>query len=257
MSANPETNGDDELKRKLVRRVAFAGLLIALLLGALAFIDHLGQPANDSVDAGPTYTSPVPVPKKEVSQPVKPAEPAAAVEAPKDAAPPPAVEMPTAAPVGSSPIADTPARPEVAAQPVLPRQESRSVPSSSLPATTRSAKPADPATPAEGTSAASTQFTPEAEKPPASLPPATRTPAAPPAPPRLFSGFAVQAGVFADAQRAEELRAMLMLNGIPSTLEARVQVGPFKTREEAEAARQKLKALGVEGLLLPPKGTKR
>ncbi|MBK9444761.1 MAG: SPOR domain-containing protein [Betaproteobacteria bacterium] len=79
----------------------------------------------------------------------------------------------------------------------------------------------------------------------------------PPAPPRLFSGFAVQAGVFADAQRAEELRAMLTLNGIPSTLEARVQVGPFKTREEAEAARQKLKALGIEGLLLPPRGSKR
>ena len=70
-------------------------------------------------------------------------------------------------------------------------------------------------------------------------------------------GFAVQAGVFADAQRAEELRAMLTLNGIPSTLEARVQVGPFKTREEAEAARQKLKALGIEGLLLPPRGSKR
>ncbi|MDQ5878038.1 MAG: hypothetical protein QG638_770, partial [Pseudomonadota bacterium] len=83
--------------------------------------------------------------------------------------------------------------------------------------------------------------------------PAERTPA----PPRLFSGFAVQAGVFADAQHAEELRAKLTLNGIPSTMEARVQVGPFKTREEAEAARQKLKALGIDGILLPPKGAKR
>ena len=78
-----------------------------------------------------------------------------------------------------------------------------------------------------------------------------------PAPPRLFSGYAVQAGVFADAQRAEELRAKLTLNGIPSTMEARVQVGPFKTREEAEAAREKMKALGIDGILLPPKGGKR
>jgi DedD protein len=265
MSANPEMNGDDDLKRKLVRRVAFAGLLIALLLGVLAFIDYLGQPGNDSVDSGPTYTSPVPVPKKEVSQPVTPAEPAATVEAPKETTPPPpVVEAPTAAPAGVPPAADTPARPEVSAQPALPRQEPRMV--SSLPASSptaaqpaKSAKSVDTVTPAEGTAAASSssQFTPDVEKPTTPLPPAARAQPEPPAPPRLFSGFAVQAGVFSDAQRAEELRALLMLNGIPSTLEARVQVGPFKTREEAETARQKLKALGVEGLLLPPRGNKR
>ena len=88
----------------------------------------------------------------------------------------------------------------------------------------------------------------------APAPPATATP---PAPPRLFSGYAVQAGVFSDAQRAEELRAKLMLNGIPSTMEARVQVGPFQSREEAESAREKLKALGIDGILLSPKGAKR
>lgn len=89
------------------------------------------------------------------------------------------------------------------------------------------------------------------------MPAPASVPAEPPAPPRLFSGYAVQAGVFADAQHAEELRARLTLNGIPSTLEARVQVGPFKTREEAEAARQKLKAIGVDGILLPPRGARR
>jgi len=79
----------------------------------------------------------------------------------------------------------------------------------------------------------------------------------PPAPPRLLSGYAVQAGVFADARHAEELRAKLTLSGIPSTLEARVQVGPFRTREEAMAAQEKLKALGIDGVLLPPKGARR
>jgi DedD protein len=44
------------------------------------------------------------------------------------------------------------------------------------------------------------------------------------------------------------------MNGVPSTLETRVQVGPFKTRQEAEAAQAKLKALGIESLLVPPKG---
>lgn len=242
-------NGDDDLKRKLVRRVAFAGLLIALLLGALAFIDHLGKPSSDeSLVSGPTFTSPVPVARKDVSQPVKPAEsaPTPAAEATKEAAPPPpVVEAPTAAP----------AQPEVAAQPTLPRAESRGA---TQPA--RASRTVAP-TPAEGTSAAGSQFMPVPEKPapaPAAEPrvaPAERVP--PPAPPRLFSGFAVQAGVFSDAEHAEELRAKLTLNGIPSTLEARVQVGPFKTREEAEAARQKMKALGVDGILLPPKGAKR
>ena len=45
--------------------------------------------------------------------------------------------------------------------------------------------------------------------------------------------------------------------GIPATIEARVQVGPFKTRAEANAARAKLNALGIESVLLPPKGAKR
>ena len=69
---------------------------------------------------------------------------------------------------------------------------------------------------------------------------------------RLFSGFLLQAGVFANPQRAEELHAKLTSNGIPSTLETRVQVGPFHTRQEAEAAQAKLRQLGVETLLVPP-----
>jgi DedD protein len=60
--------------------------------------------------------------------------------------------------------------------------------------------------------------------------------------------------VFTSSERAEELHARLNMNGVPSTLETRVQVGPFKTRQEAEAAQAKLKALGIESLLVPPKG---
>jgi DedD protein len=80
----------------------------------------------------------------------------------------------------------------------------------------------------------------------------------PPAPPRLFSGYALQAGVFSDPHLAEELHAKLTLNGIPSTLETRVQVGPFNSREEAEAARVKMKELGIDAMMLaPPKGLAR
>jgi len=95
------------------------------------------------------------------------------------------------------------------------------------------------------------------------VPPArAATPAEPVSPPlpalsRLFSGFALQAGVFSDPRRAEELHAKLTLEGIPSTIEARVEVGPFKTRAEAEAAREKMKTLGIDTVLLLPKGSKR
>jgi DedD protein len=58
--------------------------------------------------------------------------------------------------------------------------------------------------------------------------------------------FALQLGVFNNLANAEELRARLELQGIPSSIEARVQVGPFKTREEVESAREKLRALGME-----------
>jgi DedD protein len=73
---------------------------------------------------------------------------------------------------------------------------------------------------------------------------------------RLFSGFVLRAGVFTNAQRAEELHAKLTLSGVPSTVESRVQVGPFRTRQEAEAAQAKLKELGIETILLPPKGAR-
>ncbi|MFC5301665.1 SPOR domain-containing protein [Azospira restricta] len=251
MSQNQQAVADeDDLKRKLVRRVAFAGLLIAMLLAALAFVDYLGQPGEEPASSGPTFSAPVPVAKKEVTQPVKPAEPDAAPVARETV---PAAEA-TAAPPSPAATADLPVRPDVAAQPALPRSETRSV---APPA--RAARPVEPATPAEGSAAASSSLSPPPERAAAPPPAATAAPLppAPPAPPRLFSGYAVQAGVFADVQHAEELRAKLTLNGIPSTLEARVQVGPFKTREEAEAARQKLKALGIDGILLPPKGARR
>ena len=251
---------EDNLKQKLVMRVAFAGVLIAVLLAALAFIDYLGQPAEEPVASGPTFSSPVPVPKKEVSQPVKnvePAAPAATPEAPKVAEG--AAPVPVAAPAPTvAPVVEAPPKPVVAPQPELPPSDAKGQAASG-----RTAARMPTQTPAEGTSS---QFLPEGEKPlpaesrsqPAAAPAAPAAASStPPAPPRLFSGYAVQAGVFADAQRAEELRAKLTLNGIPSTMEARVQVGPFKTREEAEAAREKMKALGIDGILLPPKGGKR
>jgi len=62
--------------------------------------------------------------------------------------------------------------------------------------------------------------------------------------------YALQVGVFGNVANAEDLRAKLELHGIPSSIEARVHVGPFRTREEADAARARLKELGLDGGLL-------
>jgi len=68
------------------------------------------------------------------------------------------------------------------------------------------------------------------------------------------TGFMVQLGVFNNQSNAEELRTKLALAGIPTQVETRVQLGPFKTREEALKAQQTLRSLGVtQGLLVPPR----
>jgi cell division protein FtsN len=74
----------------------------------------------------------------------------------------------------------------------------------------------------------------------------------PPMLPRQASGFLLQAGVFNSTGRAEEIYATLQKHGVPATLEARVQVGPFRNKAEAEQARSKLQALGIDVQVLAP-----
>jgi len=248
---DPET----QLRSKLMRRLAVAGVMILVLLGVLAMLDFLATPEeNDS----PVFTRPVPVPpKKEITQPVTPAPPPEVPAVSEVSASPPAAA--TAADV-DAPV-EPPPKPEVSAQPVLvetpgeTRGTAVKAAPSAVPGKTTERKTAPPVVP-EGTAApvsrpvestALPRQNVESERPLPKPPLASPPPLA-----RLLRGYVVQAGVFANARSAEELHARLVLNGIPSTLEARVQVGPFKTKAEAEAAREKMKALGIEGLLIPP-----
>ncbi|MEI7431086.1 MAG: SPOR domain-containing protein [Betaproteobacteria bacterium] len=230
-----------DIKRKLAWRMAFAGLMIVGLLGGLALFDHLSNQQADAGFSAPQFNEPVPVPKKTVTQPVTPVEP---VVETKEVIKESVVAEATMAPVDkSAPKQDLPPRPEVAAQPVLPR--------ASQPATRTVGTvnpPAPVAAPAKPV---------EAKAPAPIAAPARAEQLVQPAPVRLYSGFALQAGVFADPRRAEELHAKLTLEGIPSTIEARVQVGPFKTKEEAEVAREKMKALGIDAVMLSPRGARR
>ncbi|HJW27177.1 MAG TPA: SPOR domain-containing protein [Rhodocyclaceae bacterium] len=260
-SSNPEAAGD--LRGTLVRRLAVAGILVAVLLAVLAFFDYLANPEEPEA---PVFTKPVPVPpKKEVTQPVTPTEslpepPKPEVAPEKPAEPPPKPEVPAqpAAPAPEvRPEAKAPAKP---AAPPVPTQPAAPKPAAPVPAPQPQfvkPAPAVQAPPPAATQAPVTRAPAEpkvaqplAPRPPEAVPPAHQVPA----PLRLFAGYVVQAGVFTSVQRAEELHAKLTLNGIPSTLEARVQAGPFKNRAEAAAAQEKMKALGIEAVLIPPKG---
>ncbi|KAF0166518.1 MAG: cell division protein [Rhodocyclaceae bacterium] len=78
-----------------------------------------------------------------------------------------------------------------------------------------------------------------------------RAPASRPVTQAVERRYALQMGVFGNMANAEDLRAKLVANGIPATIEARVSVGPFRTRQEVDAARAKLKELGLDdGLLI-------
>jgi len=243
-----EDNAGD-LRGTLIKRLAVAGGLVAILLGVLAFFDYLATAPEEPEQQ--VFTQPVPVaPKKEVSQPVKPAEslpepPAdAAAEQPVREAQPPAV---------AEARTDTEAAPEKR-QPPSPTtavaKTTPSVPQIAAPVRSPRAIPEGTASPTIATDAPPTLAKPSARL--TETRPAQAVPA--PVVSRLFSGFLLQAGVFSSAQRAEELHAKLTLSGVPSTLETRVQVGPFRTRQEAEAAQAKLKELGIEAILVPPKG---
>lgn len=254
-----------DLRNKLIKRLAVAGVLVAILLGVLAFFDYLSTPPEEAET--PEFTEPVPVaPKKSLSQPVTPAselsEPPTPVPIVVEPPPPPVVQ-PTVVPTISS---------EPTQQVVVPRQDSRSA----IPAPAVLKPVAPPAAPVEPKisrpvpelTAAPTVNAPTSNVVPENIPvqpakPAARVVESRPAPvvvpsgvSRLFSGFLLQAGVFTSQQRAEELHAKLTLSGVPSTLETRVQVGPFKTRQEAEAAQIKLKELGVDSVLVPPRSAK-
>ena len=283
----------DDLRGTLLKRLAVAGLLISLLLGTLAIFDHLAAPPEE--EELPAFSKPIPVaPRKEVSQPVKqtselPPPPEAAKPADESASP--ASASPARETAG--PASEQLPPPRVEARPSLDSGKNAPAPASTVSGPAKPAPrqteavgvrlpaPAATATPRPAPAPAPSPVPEETASPPL-LPPSaasesvaakpsarvleTRqasssspagTASRAPEPPRLFSGFSLQAGVFANPQLAEELHARLTLSGVPSTLETRVQVGPFRTRQEAEAAQAKLRGLGIETVLTPPRGARR
>jgi cell division protein FtsN len=223
----PAIAADDDiaLRKRLLSRMAVAGVVILGLLGGLAVFDVLNKPQAPAL---PKMAA-APIESPAVSEPGKPAE--TAKEEPKEdvAAEPERTETIMESPKSAKPLT-LPATPRTASiKPPLPsvapakpdvRQEiAKVIPERTAP----SGAPAQSASPAS--------------KPLASVVEGAKR-------------FLVQVGVFSNHANAEELVTKLQAAGIPAQIESRVQVGPFASRVEADAARAKLKSMGIDDGLL-------
>lgn len=223
----PEQSDNGDLKQSLINRAAIAGVLIVALLGGLAVLDQLNAPQTvkqTEVSTPIAISEPAPAPPKAEEKPVEPAaEEIAKVEEP-------AVEPEISAPptATTKPVrAEHPERPE---RPLTKSAEPRlAMLKPSEPLVT--AKRPEPVTELARTHAPHVGA-------PASRPLSRAT--------AQTGGILLQLGVFSNIANAEELRAKLELNGIPTQIEARVHVGPFSSSLEVEQVREKLRKLGLQ-----------
>ncbi len=221
----PAENGmpeSEDVRKKALLRLAVAGIVTAAALGGLWWLDQTG---GDQKKGPPEVKAPAPI-----------------VSAPQTETPSPATEP--AAP-GQEETGTPPQEPaaEPEQQAATPAQPARS---GELPPPPRvSNMPAR---------AAVVPHAAPAQPPAAIVPAAPARPAAvlPPPPPVAGKGFVVQLGVFSNPDNARELVEKLNKQGIRAHLEARVQIGPFLNRQEAEKAQVEMRKLGYNALVTLP-----
>lgn len=226
MASPPVIEDPAQASRRAKIRV---GVAITLLVTAVGILTALNQ------------RKPVPEETPLEAQPV--AQESISSQATEQPAPPETSQAPETAPLPpAEPIVDTEASPAPPPPPVPGTLPAAATPAPKAHAAATLEKEA-PAKLTTSLPAASPSTTP-------ATPPAV-TAAATPAKPAAPKAFEVQLGVFSSMENAKQLQAKLAEHGIPSHTETRVQVGPFKTRAEADAAREKLKALGISAVIAP------
>lgn len=244
-----ETAADEQqLRQRLLRRIGLAGVLIVALVASLAMFDavFVNTPNHESQDPSAVAVSTEPVP---AAEPPATETPDPAAEAPALSTAPEAPDEPEAA----APSAD---KPQAEVRPEAPPSSPSAKSAAGIKPITRPELRPDPRplpVVPEGTATPTLPQPPQpAVKP---LPPVA--PVAPvvrsPRPLTPGQGYLVQMGVFSNIANAEDLKGRLDKAGIPAHIEARVQVGPFRNKAEAEAAQKKLAEMGLSGLLLSPR----
>lgn len=246
MASPPILDDPNHSARRAKTRIAVAVVLLAIAIGGLTLLSRQQQPIEkaeapvaqkqESISSGEN-----PVPNREPAPaqinsatqeaplaPPTPAEPAAAPVTPP---PPPQVTNPQ--PINNTPSpapsVKTPGKiSPVPSEPVSPIEK----PIEKAPLAATATKPSE-------------LVTHKSSEAPAPAAPAKAGP-----PPKSYD---VQVGVFTDMDNAKQLQAKLAEYGIPSHTETKLQVGPFNTKAEAEAAREKLKNLGIGSVVIPGK----
>ncbi|MDP2751741.1 MAG: SPOR domain-containing protein [Rhodocyclaceae bacterium] len=232
---SPESNNDsdvassteDNLKRTLVKRIAITGLLVVSLLGGLTVFDAM-------------YVPQIPVPKKEATATTVAAEePEATEEVVSDVV----TEAPVVSDESAASVQQIVDGKEIVPLPTPP--ERTSAPAGTLPPMTQD----KPLTPPARVKQAVIQPPVQPPSPEVTLhrPSTLSTPSKPLThAAESYRQFVVQVGTFNNVTNATELFEKLKAAGIPARIEARVQVGPFATRQAAELAREKLRSLGMD-----------
>ena len=243
---NPVAEDDEVLRKRLLSRIAVAGVAIVGLLGGLAVYDSLNKPqapAMPKMAAAPAEPTELAVAaKKEDVIEEKPAEVKA--EEPKPVV---AEGVPERTDTPLAPAALE--KPMKSAKPVTPPAMARQA------AVKPSAPVAVPVKPDAQREIA--RVIPEDSRPAMAARAPTQAqvqhaPASRPLTQAAEAGrrFLVQVGVFSNHANAEELVSRLHEAGIPAQIESRVQVGPFATKAEVDSARAKLKTLGLDDAML-------
>jgi DedD protein len=225
---------DERSKQDSHRAKMRIGVAAALLVTAIVILTALNQrreenTADAPAEAPPAAQTNLSSTDMEASPDVpeeSPSTTATASPIPEPVAPPPPPEpgkLPDTSPVPA---------PKAVAAPAL-EEESAGAPQQQ-PFVARAAQ-----------SLSKPQMSAAAVQSPARSPSTASAPATPLAP----KGYAVQLGVFTDIDNAKQLQSKLAEHGIPSHTETRVQIGPFKSREEADRAREKLKKLGIAAVI--------
>jgi DedD protein len=239
---------DDLLRKRLLSRIAVAGVAIVGLLGGLAVYDSLNKPqttqlpqmADSAQISSAASEEDETLAEKETVEEVSEAEQGSTEKVLASDK----IEAQTEA------VADAP--PSV--QAAMPPAKALTPPASARPAAIKPSAPVAVTSPKADAQRDLVEPVPEETHATSLPPPVKSVRASRPLQEQATTAikrFLVQVGVFSNHANAEELVAKLQQAGIPAQIESRVQIGPFASRAEANAARSKLKALGIdEGMLV-------
>ncbi|MCE5181630.1 MAG: SPOR domain-containing protein [Betaproteobacteria bacterium] len=239
MPEQPSPDEQTEIKKRAIRRALAAGILVAAAISALTVLTH--------------YKSETPAPQTGAPTTVLPPEPA-------EPPPPAEIAAPPTAPAEPEVQPSTPPPPPPEVVNVQPAAPSAPPPMTAKPAPAKPAAPAaaqHPAKPVSMKKVESLAEVPQTKTQPAKPAVAEKSveSAPPPAPAKVAEpaakGYAVQLGVFSNLANAQQLQERLTQNGIKSYTETKLHVGPFQNKAEADQAIAKLRALGINGVVVP------